>query len=497
MACVLVSCSAPGEAPGAEANNAAAGDTRRSSPVGTQQHGAAASQKPADRRGPPAADATNGEALGGKRLDDVRHVILVTIDTLRADQLGVHGGPAQTPVLDALARSGWWFRNCISASMLTNPSHASIMTSLYPRDHGVFDNQSGIASGVPTLAQAAAEAGASTGAVIGFPHLNPNVSNLGQGFEKVVRATRAERRAPRTSRVALDLLDTLRAERPHEPVFMWVHYVDPHAPYEPPPSHPPDPVTQPHPTPLHIARRAAPGFQRHNAWFADAFGRYDSVEALIHRYVAEIEATDSGLGELVAGLRQRGLAANTAVVVTSDHGENLGERNLFFHHGGLYRQTVHVPLIVGFPDGEPVAGPRRVDGLVETVDIAPMVLELLGAQPWTPMRGRNPTVAFEQRGTFRRVAHSEHMLAQQVAVRTRRTTLIRHRKTSAQFPTYPFEAGRTEWVVNADAPKIDTASERSVLAEALQRYLVAGLAMQARPAVNQDRESLRALGYIE
>lgn len=154
--------------------------------------------------------------------DSVKHVLLITVDTLRADVLGVAGGRARTPVLDALAAEGWWFEHSYSASMLTNPSHASIMTSLYPRDHGVYDNESGIAAGVPTLADAMRKDGRRTGAVLNFPHLNPSVSNLGQGFERVIEATKRERRAPEIADRTLELIDALSSDDPAAPGwFVW------------------------------------------------------------------------------------------------------------------------------------------------------------------------------------------------------------------------------------------------------------------------------------
>lgn len=419
-----------------------------------------------------------------------KHVVLVTIDTLRADQLGAYAGPAHTPVLDALAQQGWLFEQAMSASMLTNPSHASIMTSLYPRDHGVYDNESGIADGVNTLASAFRRHGMRTGAVIGFPHLNPEVANLGQGFDVVRPATRNERRADHTSREALSLIDTFPAE---SPFFLWVHYVDPHSPYEPPATHPPRPEATR--TPIRVARDAAPGFQRNNPWFKRLFAGAATVEGVVARYRAEIEAADSGLGVLIDGLHERELWADTVFVVTSDHGENLGEHSLYFHHGGLYRTTVHVPLIVVTP----ASSAQRISALVETVDIAPTLLDLVGAPAWVPMRGRSLLSLVSGGEALRPYAFSEHMHAQLVSVRGAEGTLILHRKTSRQFPAYAFSAGRREVYRAADERTHagQHAPESESLEAALQEYLGAGLRLAARPAVDQDRDALRALGYIE
>ncbi len=422
----------------------------------------------------------------------VDNVILITIDTLRADYLGFYGGRARTPVLDDLARTGWSFDRCFSASMLTNPSHASIMTSLYPRDHGVYDNESGIGDHLRTLAAAATDAGLRTGAVINFPHLNPEVANLG-GFTEVVRARRQERRAHEVVAEGLELIDELGAG-----FFVWLHITDPHSPYEPPPSHPPRTPPGQVRTSLGVARRAAPGFLRKNSWFQMAFETYGSVEAVIERYIAEIEVADAGIGTLLDGLERRNLAVRTALVITSDHGENMGEHDLYFHHGGLYRETVHVPLVFSVPGATPV----RVGGQVETVDIAPTVLELFRAPPWQPMRGRSLVGIIRGTADAREVVFSEHMLGQLTAVRGHGGTLILHTKSSRQFPTYPLVAGRREVFDRRQDPgetqNLGAGSPLGhLLGSAVDAYLDRGLEMAAKPAVGQDRESLRALGYIE
>jgi arylsulfatase A-like enzyme len=425
-------------------------------------------------------------------------VVLVTIDTMRADALSAHGGPAPTPVLDALASGGWDFTDCISASMLTNPAHASIMTSLYSRDHGVYDNESGIRAATPTLARALAKHGLRTIAVIGFPHLDPEVSGLGSGFETVIRAERQERRAEATTRAALA---ATHAVAPHRSFFLWVHYTDAHAPYEPPAGIVVPEITAA--TPMAAAAKAAPGFQRRHPWFRGIFEHERFVEPIAARYYGEVSAVDRALGDLISGLQSAGRLERTAIVITSDHGENLGEHRLFFHHGGLYRQTVQVPLIIRTPAGRPAT----ITDLVETVDIAPTILALVGAPQWTPMRGTSlidadgiPS-AEPRRG---RPAFSEHMGGTLAAVRTDSMTLLYHRKSSRQFPSYPSVAGRRELYDRREdpdelSPRPLVESETRELEAHLQRLLTGASESPPTPprAASGDRESLRALGYID
>lgn len=422
------------------------------------------------------------------------NVILITIDTLRADVLESYGGPARSNHLSALARHGWQFDACTSASMLTNPSHASIMTSLYLRDHGVYDNESGISPEVKTLAETLSRRGLQTAALIGFPHLNPNVSNLGKGFERVIKASRSERQALETSKRALSLIDELEGD---SPFFLWVHYVDPHAPYDPPKEHLPRAWPGKPDRAMHHARNVSPGFQRKNPWFAKEFSQAKRTSELVSRYVAEVEATDQAIGFFRAGLKRRGLDGSTALVITSDHGENLGEQDLFFHHGGLYPQTTHVPLLVSVPGMKPA----RIPELVATVDIAPTILELLNAPRWEPMRGQDLTPVALGMHPGRQFVFSEHMNAQLVSVQSQERLMIVHRKSTGQFPSYRFVAGNSElfersnegWqAVNENEPAFSLE-----LKQALDGYLGAGLRLSARPAMDQDRESLRALGYIE
>ncbi len=239
------------------------------------------------------------------------NIILITLDTTRADHLGCYGrAGAATPNLDALARAGALFESAISPAPLTLPSHATIMTGLVPRRHGVRDNALfRLDPSHRTVASILRAAGYSTAAAVGASVLDRS-TGIGQGFgvyDDRVRIGRRsefnfeERAASQVTATARELLESLPA-----PFFLWVHYYDPHYPYVPP-------------LPYARAFSASP-------------------------YDGEIAFVDEAVGRLLEGLRAKGAEAATLVVVAGDHGESLGEHGEDRHDLFLYQATQRVPL---------------------------------------------------------------------------------------------------------------------------------------------------------
>ncbi len=270
-------------------------------------------------------------------------VLLVTLDTTRADALGAWGGAsaAATPHLDRLAADGLRYARAIAPSPLTLPSHATLMTGLDPLEHGVRGNGTGVLSGeLPTLAGLLRAEGLATAAVVGSRVLDRRFG-LGRGFDlydDVMLAERLgeygypERPADAVTEVALRWLES---RRPGSPFLLWVHYYDPHAPYTPPPE------------------------------LAGTDARAS--------YLGEVAFVDRELGRLLAAAR--GVAPELLVAVVGDHGEAFGEHGERGHGVFLYRSTIEVPLILagpGVPRGRVVEGPVGVRRLPATV------LEILG-----------------------------------------------------------------------------------------------------------------------
>jgi arylsulfatase A-like enzyme/Tfp pilus assembly protein PilF len=269
-------------------------------------------------------------------------LVLITLDTTRADRLGAWGrAEARTPNLDALAERGVRFERCDSSSPMTLPSHASLLTGLYPPRHGVRDNGSfRLAAEHETLAELLSRDGYDTGAVVAATVLAGGYG-LGQGFRVYdddmgaghVRPTPiVERRAEETTTAALALLESLR-----RPFFLWVHYFDPHDDYRAPP-------------------RAGSG------------------------YDGELTYMDEQLGRLLEALPEESVA-----VVVGDHGEMLGEFGETGHGLLPFAGARRVPLLIAGPE---VPAGRVVTRLVRTVDVAPTILGLAGVGEPLGLDGR-------------------------------------------------------------------------------------------------------------
>ncbi|MBW2241954.1 MAG: sulfatase-like hydrolase/transferase [Deltaproteobacteria bacterium] len=286
-----------------------------------------------------------------KRADppkDAPSFVLVTIDTLRADHVGAYGAAdAETPTLDRLASEGVLFETAIASAPLTLPAHTSILTGLYPPRHGVRHNAIfRVSEQTPSVATHLHEAGWQTGAFVGAAVLAAEFG-LSRGFDRYDDQNAGdrssvngfpERRAEDVTSQALAWLQTVDG-----PYFLWVHYYDPHAAYAPP-----------------------------EPW-AERFAE--------RPYDGEIAYVDAQLGRLLEGLEGRKDRPSTFLIVTSDHGEGLGEHGEPDHSYLVYDADLHVPLIVTGPEIER----RRVSGVVSHVSIAPTLLSLAGLAPEGPL----------------------------------------------------------------------------------------------------------------
>jgi choline-sulfatase len=299
------------------------------------------------------------------------NILLITLDTTRADHLGAYGyRAAATPRLDRLAGDGVLFERAMAAAPITLPAHASLLTGLYPFAHGVRNNGNfSLDAAIPTLATALHDAGYRTGAFVSAFILDRRYG-LSRGFDVYDDRVRLERRGDATAAAALEWLrDARRAslsgKRTGAPFFLWLHLYDPHDPYAPP--------------------------EPFRARFAQ------------HPYDGEIAFDDTVLATVLERLQADGVLASTIVAVAGDHGESLGEHDEATHALFVYDATLRVPLIMSWPGHLP-AGARVAD-LVRGIDLTPTLLDLAGIAPLPGAHGRSLASIARGRGA------SDHPIA--------------------------------------------------------------------------------------
>lgn len=345
------------------------------------------------------------------------NVLLISIDTLRADHLGAYGYARPTsPNIDALGNRGVVFSQALSTSSWTLPAHASLLTGRTPSAHGLQDDGLKLAADVPTLAAALQDAGYHTVAVVSQIYVSA-AFGLERGFahydDSLIEGGRTN---PIAAQVVKRVLKRLSGPTP-EPFFAFVHFFDPHWPYTPPPSY--------------AERFADPGYDgpvdgsvRSLAPFffeSGSMPEEDRAHA-IALYDAEIAYVDAQVGRLLDGLEKRGQLENTVVILTSDHGEEFKEHGRLGHGRTLYAEQLHVPLIIS---GHPGLGSGiRRDDVVSIVDVAPTVTELAGVAGLEGVSGHS-LVDGEARDTHPVIAESIRFGTPMRALRSGPFKLIR------------------------------------------------------------------------
>jgi len=397
------------------------------------------------------------------------NLVLVTLDTVRADRLPAYGYDGiATPALDALSREGVRFAQAATTVPFTLPAHASMLTGVYPPRHGVRENV-GFALGAetPTVAERLRDAGYATAGFVSAFVLDARWG-IGRGFEtfhddfdpQLVASSNlaaAQRDGAETVAAASAWLD---ARPPGKPFFLWLHLYDAHDPYTPP-----EPYASRYP------------------------GR---------PYEAEIAYVDELVGRFRTALEARGLLGATAIAVTSDHGEGLGEHREQYHGFFVYDATVRVPLLLRLPGGE-LAG-RVVSTAVSHVDLVPTLLELAGRPPEEDLDGESLLGVAAAADDPARAVYAESLYpllhygwAPLRALRTSTRKWI-----EAPLPELYDHAGDPGETRNlADSERRAAAPLRRELA-ALRARMEATAASAARPA-DLDPETLAqlaALGYV-
>jgi choline-sulfatase len=275
------------------------------------------------------------------------NIVLITLDSTRADRMGFLGAKRPTPSLDALAKQSIVFERAYAQAPLTVVSHATILSGTYPQTAKVTEFGASLAPTLPYLPDLLRARGYHTGAFVGSIALDPR-NGLAPGFDRGFDVYDAGFHPPQKGESRYQSVErrgeqvVARANvwlaRQQSPFFLWVHLADPHAPYG---------------------------------------SSYDGAVA----------AADAAVGKLIAELRARKLYDNAVIIVAADHGESLGAHGEDTHGAFLYDETIHVPLLVKLPQNQMAA--KRVPGRVRLLDIAPTVLELAGAAVPPAMQGQS------------------------------------------------------------------------------------------------------------
>ena len=438
------------------------------------------------------------------------NVLLIIVDTLRADHLPVYGYEAiETPSIEKLASDGILYRHAFSQASWTRPSIASIMTGLYPSTHQTMHKQNVLPDGVTTLAEALAGYGYAT---VGQPN-NENIfpmRNFQQGFQvydvlkpdffffatesafhltfyEQLRLIRERflfqskevqhyyQDASVVDRHAIHWLDRLGEENRF---FLFLHYMEPHDPYFP---HPYDGtgyarVNNPHPP-------------------AEMAATYRET------YDSEITFLDEQLGRLFHYLEERGLYDDLLIVFTADHGEEFQEHGGWWHGTTLYEEQIHVPLIIKLP-GNRLAGTEE-DGLVRSIDIAPTILSVTGAEVPPRMQGTN--ILPDSTGSVRGQDYvfSEEVLEQNAlqSMRGREWKLILANEGNprglAPEELYHLTLDPKETENLAGSERAEVSSLRDRVEEVSSAARKVAFKAQEKEMGDVERERLKALGYVQ
>ncbi len=444
------------------------------------------------------------------------NVVLITLDTQRFDYIGCYGNETiLTPNIDRLAREGVLFSYCISQAPLTLPSHTSILTSTYPIYHGVRNNHNYRAgSSLVTLAEVLNEHGYRTGAFIssfvlenrfgldqGFEVYNHSFNNLyvlnyrffqntalpdilhWLGFAEKIPI---QRRGDKTTREAIKWIRDVK----NEPFFLWLHYFDPHSDYDPP--HPYDE--------LYLHEIAA---DNGDDMVPLLGGRkqFPKKELEKHKalYKGEVTFTDFQIGIFMEALEDLNIRKNTLVVITADHGEAFGEHGDIGHGKTLYNTLIHIPLIFNrlgrLPEGE------VIDGLCQSVDIMPTILDYLDIEGPADMQGTS--LLFSMDGETKlpvRAGFSETMGSLQ-----QERWLIGFVKDNWKYTVTPEDSVEELFNLMRDPGEVNNliVEERDRakrMREELTEMVGNQSAQDKEERIELDsgaREALRALGYIQ
>lgn len=442
-------------------------------------------------------------ARGSDSVGEPRLVLLVTVDTLRRDALSIYAEDAgPTPAFDSLARDGLLYEDAYASAPWTLPSLASLHTGLPETVHGMTAQSPRLPEGIRTLAQTFAANGFRTAAIGSNPWLGPG--GLARGFDEVDFFPRARYRSAGSSLVGrmLDIEDVIEPgteeltnralswieSHADAPAFLWLHYFDPHSPYEPPPELLPEDEGMGE---FHEPYRVMSG-----SWQT----RASDKRRIRQLYDAEVRHVDRHLGRLLDMLKARGLYDEALIVLTADHGEEFWDHDTAFHGHSLFEEVLQVPLIMKPPASLGHAG-QSIGTRVSNASVAStlMALSELEAEGWDaffpqlPLDASGPEMPVFTLGT-------EYFERRQ-AVLYGRHKLVLH-LDSDRRELYDLSEDPLERRDQADLEPERVAELETLLREHSDKSAAAREALTVRASGETElpdevRENLRALGYVE
>jgi arylsulfatase A-like enzyme len=323
------------------------------------------------------------------------NIVLISIDTLRADHLSCYGyGRQVSPFIDSLAAQGTIYRNNYSTGVWTPPGHASMLTGLYVSEHGVYGDRR-LSHNIPTIATVLRANGYQTAGFVNNSQVGELVG-LDKGHDTFVEVWKGIKPRSTIERVVRGGIRKIRESLGHEdmgasrtnklirdwignhidretPFYAFLHYIEPHNPLNPP--HPyKNKYLDKSFTNLDMKKMRKVAHNPLICFVEDLNLSQEEIEFLKALYDAEIAYTDSKISEIVTILKENNLYENTMIIITADHGEHFGEHGLFSHVASLYEEILRVPLIIKFPLG--VSHPKEVTHLTQLVDIFPTVMDI-------------------------------------------------------------------------------------------------------------------------
>ena len=450
----------------------------------------------------PAAGAALAFYLWGLSRSPDYNLLLVSIDSLRADHLGCYGYPRKTsPNIDALAEEGILFRNMISATSWTLPAHMSIFTAEDISTHGVAGDGRSLSESIPTLPEVLRKAGYRSAAFCSSPYMNPafgfsrgfdtyhNIDLDREGFTDTLTPPREQRdgvhediTSPRITKLAVDWLE----KHSRRPFFLFLHLWDVHYDYIPPAPY--DKKFDPD------YRGTITGKDyMHNDRISAGMAPRD-LEHVISLYDGEIAYTDHYLGLIIRKLKELGVYDRTLIVVTADHGDEFFEHGNKGHRVTLFDEVIRVPLVIKLP-GQSARG-RKIEAQARSIDIAPTILDVFGLEKPASFQGKSLLLPGSRRPRY---AFSELAPVLQ-SLRTNRYKMLYNRERKEAVVMDLRENPREDTAVRVRDARVRKRLEavrarRERLDREMAEKLRGGKSGGEVRLSEKERERLRSLGY--